>query len=156
MFIERERHANVRRGDLSYPVRGVRTAEFFVSAQSAAGSLADPELYWAVGPYGDIDGSRTKAYMTAHAQDPAVKPLFELSFGKRPAEELYDVKNDPDQIVNLAADTRFAPIKTELSASVDTWMQETQDPRAADPATNVWDTYPYFGGQVKELRDAKK
>lgn len=35
-------------------------------------------------------------------------------------------------------------------------MRETNDPRAADPKTNVWDTYPYFGSLAKALRDAKK
>lgn len=158
VFIERERHANVRRGDLSYPVRGIRTAEFLYlrNERPDRWPAGDPELYFAVGPYGDIDGSRTKAYMMAHANDPAVQPLFELSFGKRPAEELYDVKNDPDQVVNLAADARHAQIKAELRSKVDTWMRATHDPRAADPATNVWDSYPYLGGLAKELRDAKK
>jgi uncharacterized protein YciU (UPF0263 family) len=93
--------------------------------------------------------------MMAHADDPAVKPLFELSFGKRPAEELYDLKTDPDQIVNLAADPAYAGVKAGLGARVDGWMRETHDPRI-DPATNVWDSYPYFGGWAKALRDAKK
>jgi hypothetical protein len=94
--------------------------------------------------------------MMAHADDPAVKPLFEISFGQRPAEELYDLKSDPDQVVNLAADPAYAKIKAGLAAEVQTWMRETQDPRAADPATNVWDAYPYFGSLAKALRDAKK
>lgn len=158
VFIERERHANVRRGDLSYPVRGIRTADFLYlrNLRPERWPAGDPELYFAVGPYGDIDGSRTKAFMMAHAADPKVKPLFEISFGKRPAEELYDLKNDPDQIVNLAAEPRFAQAKAELGAKVDDWMRETNDPRAADPATNVWDTYPYFGGKAKEPRTMKK
>lgn len=157
MFIERERHANVRRGDLSYPVRGIRTAEFLYlrNLRPERWPAGDPELYFAVGPYGDIDGSRTKAYMVAHADDPAVKPLFELSFGKRPAEELYDLKTDPDQIVNLAADPAYAGVKDGLGARVDGWMRETHDPRI-DPAANVWDSYPYFGSLAKALRDAKK
>jgi N-sulfoglucosamine sulfohydrolase len=157
MFIERERHANVRRGDLSYPVRGVRTAEFLYlrNLRPERWPAGDPELYYAVGPYGDIDGSRTKLYMMEHANDPAVKPLFELSFGKRPAEELYDVENDPDQVINLAADSRFAKVKAELSGSTDAWMRETGDPRV-DPATNVWDSYPYLGGKAKELRQTKQ
>lgn len=157
MFIERERHANVRRGDLSYPVRGIRTAEYLYlrNLRPERWPAGDPDLYFAVGPYGDIDGSRTKAYMMAHADDPAVKPLFELSFGKRPAEELYDLKTDPDQIVNLAADPAYAELKAGLGARVDGWMRETEDPRV-DPATNVWDSYPYFGSLAKALRDAKK
>lgn len=157
VFIERERHANVRRGDLSYPVRGIRTADFLYlrNLRPERWPAGDPELHFAVGPYGDIDGSRTKAFMMAHAEGPSMKALFEISFGKRPAEELYDLKNDPDQIVNLAADPRLAKVRTELGQRVDGWMQETNDPRATDPATNVWDTYPYFGGKVKELRTTK-
>jgi len=158
VFIERERHANVRRGDLSYPVRGVRTAEFLYlrNLRPERWPAGDPELYFAVGPYGDIDGSRTKAFMMAHADDPGMKVLFEASFGKRPSEELYDLKSDPDQIVNLAADPRFAQAKAGLRARVDAWMRETNDPRAADPATDVWDAYPYFGGKAKEQRTTKK
>jgi arylsulfatase A-like enzyme len=157
IFIERERHANVRRGDLSYPVRGIRTAEFLYlrNLRPERWPAGDPELYFAVGPYGDIDGSRTKAFMMTHADDPAVKRLFEISFGKRPKVELYDLRNDPDQIVNLAADPRFAQARAGLEARVDAWMRETNDPRV-DPATNVWDAYPYFGGKAKELRDVIK
>lgn len=157
VFIERERHANVRKGDLSYPVRGIRTTDYLYlrNLRPERWPAGDPELYFAVGPYGDIDGSRTKAFMMTHADDPAVKPLFEISFGKRPAEELYDLKNDPDQIVNLAADPRFEQVKAGLADRVDAWMRETDDPRV-DPATNVWDSYPYFGGKAKERRAAKK
>ena len=157
VFIERERHANVRKGDLSYPVRGIRTADYLYlrNLRPERWPAGDPELYFAVGPYGDIDGSRTKAYMMAHAQEPAVQALFKLSFGKRPAEELYDLKSDPEQLVNLAADPRLKPVKTMLGAKVDDWMRETNDPRL-DAATNVWDTYPYFGGRPKELRQTKQ
>ena len=41
--------------------------------------------------------------------DPA---LAEIYFGERPAEELYDVVNDPAQLVNLVEDPRY---KTELN-----------------------------------------
>jgi arylsulfatase A-like enzyme len=34
-FVERERHANVRAGDLRYPARGVRTREFLYSTTFA-------------------------------------------------------------------------------------------------------------------------
>ena len=155
VFIERERHANVRKGNLSYPVRGIRTADYLYlrNLRPERWPAGDPELFYAVGPYGDIDGTRTKALM-AHAQEPVMQALFELSFGKRPAEELYDLRSDPEQLVNLAADPQFKPVKGALAARVEAWMRETHDPRV-DPATNVWDTYPYFGGKAKDLRDAK-
>ena len=93
--------------------------------------------------------------MITHSDEASVKALFEISFGKRQAEELYDMKSDPDQIVNLAAEPKWQTAKTALSAKVDAWMRETHDPRV-DPATNVWDTFPYFGTMAKELRQPKQ
>jgi hypothetical protein len=76
-----------------------------------------------------------------------MKPFFDLNFGKRPAEELYDLASDPDQIHNIATDPSREKIKRQLSARVDQWMDETADPRI-DPANDSWDSYPYFGGRA--------
>ena len=52
VFLERERHANVRRGDLSYPVRAVRTNDYLYvrNFRPDRWPAGDPELYfgWAV------------------------------------------------------------------------------------------------------------
>ena len=40
--------------------------------------------------------------MMQHRNEPKDKELFELAFGKRPAEELYDLKKDPGQLNNVA------------------------------------------------------
>ena len=68
VFIERERHANVRRGDLSYPIRGIRTKDFLYlrNLRPDRWPAGDPELYFAVGPYGDVDGSRTKGHILSN------------------------------------------------------------------------------------------
>jgi N-sulfoglucosamine sulfohydrolase len=36
---------------------------------------------------------------------------YKMSFGKRPAEELYDVTKDPDCVHDLAADAKLADTK---------------------------------------------
>lgn len=46
----------------------------------------------------------------------------------RPAEELYDLRTDPDEVHNLAADPAFATIKTELSSALSEWRQLIGDP----------------------------
>jgi len=150
VFLERERHANVRRGDLSYPIRGIRTKGFLYlrNLRPDRWPAGDPELYFAVGPYGDVDGTRTKEHILANQEAPKMKRFYKLNFGKRPAEELYDLATDPEQIRNLAADPAHEQTKQRLSARVDKWMLETNDPRV-DPANDSWDKYPYLGGRVK-------
>jgi len=42
-------------------------------------------------------------------------------------EELYDLKNDPQEIVNLAKDAKFATVKAGLKGQLDKWMKENND-----------------------------
>ena len=42
-------------------------------------------------------------------------------------EELYDLKNDPDEMVNLAANASHQARKEELSAALDRWMAKNGD-----------------------------
>jgi arylsulfatase A-like enzyme len=146
VFPERERHANVRKGDLSYPIRGIRTSQYLYlrNIEPDRWPAGDPEFYWAVGPYGDIDDSQTKQLLMS--KRPA--PYFDICFGKRPAEELYDVRNDPDEVRNLAADPKYATTKRDLARRLETWMKETADPRAKGP-TDFWDRVPYTGPRKK-------
>src|SRR5947207_3387244 len=62
VFFGRERHANVRAGNVGYPIRAIRTAEFlylrnFEPDRRAAG---DPPLYGDVDEHLSIDGSPSK------------------------------------------------------------------------------------------------
>jgi N-sulfoglucosamine sulfohydrolase len=145
IYLERERHANVRRGDLSYPVRGVRTPEYLYlwNLEPERWPAGDPEFYWAVGEYGDVDTSLTKQHLLSHKP----QPYFQLCFGKRPAEELYDLKQDPGQVRNVAA--ARPELCRQLRARVQTWMQRTGDPRAKGP-TDFWDRAPYSGPRRRQ------
>lgn len=150
VFLERERHANVRRGDLGFPCRAIRTSDYLYirNLRPDRWPAGDPQFYWAVGPFGDIDDSPTKRWMLDHLDDPAHRDLIALSFGKRPAEELYDLKKDPAQLRNLAASPDFADAKRRLSDRLDQWMRDTSDPRV-DAATDVFDSYPYLGPKLR-------
>jgi len=150
VFLERERHANVRKGDLSYPARAIRTKDFLYirNFRPDRWPAGDPELWMAVGPFGDCDGSPSKEFILDHRDEPAFAKFFQLDFGKRPAEELYDVRRDPDQIVNLVDRADYAAAKKKLRARLDRWMKKTADPRATTD-DDRWDAYPYFGNPVK-------
>ena len=149
-FVERERHANVRKGDLSYPARALRTKEFLYirNLRPDRWPAGDPELHFAVGPFGDCDGSPTKDFILDRRADPAIARFFQLCFEKRPAEELYDLARDPHQIHNVAGRPEYAEAQKKLRGELERWRKETGDPRAtADD--DRWDKYPYFGEPAK-------
>lgn len=104
VFLERERHANVRDGDRSYPARGVRTKQFLYirNFQPELWPAGDPEVHWAVGPYGDVDPSVTKQWILDRRNETRSTKYYDLSFAKRQAEELYDLTRDPGQVENVA------------------------------------------------------
>ena len=153
VFIERERHANVRRGDASYPVRAIRTADFLYirNYRPDRWPAGDPELHFAVGPFGDIDGGPTKSLLLGRREDASIRRFFSLATGKRPAQELYDLRKDPDQLVNVAGTAAYADVLQRLRRDLETWQRSTDDPRvAADD--DRWDKYPYYGGPAKSER----
>lgn len=155
VYLERERHANVRAGDLSYPARAVRTAGFLYirNLRPDRWPAGDPEMYKAVGPFGDVDGSPTKDWILDHRDEPAIAPFFQLAFAKRPAEELYDLQSDPFEMKNVADKPEHAEAKRRLRADLDQWMKETADPRIISD-DDRWDRYPYVGPETP--REASK
>ena len=95
-----ERHAYSRAGNTGYPCRSIRTDEhvYIRNFEADRWPAGDPPSY------GDVDGSPTKNYMIRHRDETRVKPLFELAFGKRPAEELYALRDGYACMENLAGD----------------------------------------------------
>lgn len=146
VFIERERHANVRRGDLSYPVRALRTKDFLYvrNLRPDRWPAGDPERYFSVGPFGDVDNGPTKTLILDRREERGIRQYFRLAFAKRPADELYDLRDDPEQIENVAEDPRYAAERQRLRTELDRWMRDTADPRATED-DDRWDRYPYYG-----------
>ena len=156
VFLERERHANVRKGDLSYPMRAVRNHDYLYiwNPMSERNPVGNPTVHQSVGQYGDADHSITKfLIMQMEGKAKAGEPdLFELSFGQRPEEELYDVKNDPYQLKNLAADPAFSSTNSEMKTQLLNWMKTTGDLRAENPRSTYWDTVRYTPNyQVEDI-----
>jgi arylsulfatase A-like enzyme len=150
VFVERERHAQVRRGDLSYPARAVRTERFLYirNFRPDRWPAGDPEKHFAVGPFGDIDGGPSKAVLLSRRAESAIAGAFALATAKRPAEELYDLRKDPDQLINVAGRREYQSTLPPLKAMLEKWMRETHDPRVAQD-DDRWDTYPYYGNPAR-------
>jgi uncharacterized sulfatase len=62
----------------------------------------------------------------AAASDPKARAIVE-AFKRRPAEELYDLRQDPDERQNVVADPRHAKQLARLRALLDAWMEDTGD-----------------------------
>lgn len=149
VFVERERHANVRVGDLSYPARAVRTERFLYirNFRPDRWPAGDPEVYHSVGPFGDIDGGPSKDTVLKMRDS----KFFQLACAKRPAEELYDLKTDPWEMTNVADKAEFAEAKAKLRATLEKWMADTADPRAdKNGGDDRYDKYPFFGQPAKK------
>ena len=147
----RERHVHTaREGFLPYPQRALRTKEFLyirnftpdrwpmgdpmkVTATSEPSAKELEENTYVA--FGDMDASPTKAWLVAHRNHkkwPKWKQHYEFAFGKRPAEELYDLRKDPQQMKNLAADPAYAKSKTAMSAQLMKILKDAGDPRIGD------------------------
>jgi arylsulfatase A-like enzyme len=150
VYLERERHANVRAGDVGYPMRAIRTREFLYirNLRPDRWPAGDPEIHQdPPRSFGDCDAGPTKQYILDHRDESKLMKYqyFTLCFDKRPAEELYDVKKDPHEIHNLAGEADYAVALKDCRAKLDQWMKDTADPRAFKDDDH-WDKYPYFGG----------
>lgn len=150
VFVERERHANVRRGDLSYPSRAIRTKDFLYirNFRPDRWPAGDPETYHSVGPFGDIDPGPSKEVLLSRRDDPKIRPFFVLACAKRPAEELFDLAKDPAQIHNVADQPAYAATKRKLRGELEDWLKATGDPRILHD-DDRWDRFPYLGPPVK-------
>ena len=147
----RERHvARAREGNLPYPQRAVRTSDFLYIRNYAPERwpMGDPEGLDdpTVAPppyeelandthvcYRDLDASPTKAWMIHHRMEERVQRLFEIGFGKFPAEELYDLRVDPCYMRNVAADPAYRVARQQLAAQLATVQTAHRDPRVIEP-----------------------
>ncbi|MGC3966252.1 MAG: sulfatase-like hydrolase/transferase [Pirellulales bacterium] len=145
----RERHVgHVREDNLTYPHRALRTPDFLyirnfhperwpmgnprdiTDTYAPSQEALENETYAA---FPDMDASPTKAWLVAHRNDPQWKKYYDYAFAKHPAEELYDLRKDPDQVTNVADDPAYASQKVELGTRLMAILLEAKDPRVVPP-----------------------
>lgn len=145
VLLGKERHDKGRSNEdgdtIGYPVRAIRTRDFlyvhhFKPERWPAGN---PEL-----GLKNCDSSPTKSYLTQlKPSDPEYR-FYELSFGKRPAEELYQIRQDPHCMNNLATHPEYAEVKARLNQQLEVELTDQQDPRMLGQGDR-FDHYPYGG-----------
>ena len=158
----RERHSDARPDNLGYPSRAIRTAQylFILNCKPDRWPAGDPppskevQAEWdkdnssgnfkPIGMgYGDIDDpSPTKSLMMA--QPTRWPELFSLGFGKRPAEQLFDIEKDPDCMTNLANVPAFDATRKSLRSKLEKLLTRQGDPRMLGYG-DIFESYPRFG-----------
>jgi N-sulfoglucosamine sulfohydrolase len=140
----RERHTHARYDNLGYPSRAIRTQEYLYirNFKPDRWPAGDPDGYH------DTDESPTKTFMIEKRD--IYPELFEAAFGKRPAEELYDIRNDPGCMHNLAARDEYAAVRKELSEKLNRLLVAQKDPRALGTG-DIFESYPRVSGMRPQL-----
>jgi uncharacterized sulfatase len=140
----RERHTHARFDNLGYPSRTLRTQDYLYirNFKPDRWPMGDPP------GYKDIDDSPTLQYMQEHeAEHPK---LWELAVGKRPEEELYDIRRDPACMDNLVGMAEHSEVLKRLRATLEGALSAQQDPRMLGTG-DIFESYPRVSGMRPEL-----
>ena len=80
------------------------------------------------------------------AEEGRLTDVQALPYGPRASEELYDLDQDPNELVNLAADPAFRSVLESKRAYLDAWLKDTGDkaqyPRSAAAMEEILDRFP--------------
>ena len=147
-FVAMERHDGCRSGGKGFPCRGMRKRNFlylhnFAPERWPAGD-PDASVCARAIPFGEVDSAPSKTLLMEQKSNPDLRPFYDLAFSKRSEHELYDLKKDPGQIRNVAADPDYADILKEMQEELTEYLKQTNDPRALGNDA-PWDYYPYYG-----------
>lgn len=150
-----ERHGSHGRDDgeqrgVGYPMRSIITGDFHYirNFRPTRWPLGDPPAGKSPGfeafarntytGFSDGDAGPSKAWLATHAE--ASETNFQRAFGKRPACELYDLRNDPFELKNVADDPAYADTAKALDARLMVELKATADPRV----TGTGDEFDHY------------
>jgi uncharacterized sulfatase len=163
VFAGRERHSSSRYLNWGYPQRAIRSHDYLLvwnmkperwpaGAPQRIKPGTEDELLpmygidengvhhseWA---FTDIDAAPTKSFIIENWQDETVRTYFDWAHAKRPEFELFDVKNDPYNLNNLAGNPEYASVEQELKQALLAELKKSEDPRVVGPDKEVFDSY---------------
>lgn len=161
-----ERHAYPVRNDgdqhgVGYPMRTIITRDFhylrnfrpkrWPAGDPATGALPSFDEFAkdTRAGFADVDAGPAKAWLATHRADAETE--FGRAFGKRPERELYDLRNDPYELRNVAEDAAYAATLKELDARLMTELKASGDPRVIGTG-DEFDRYPNASDSKPKLQ----
>lgn len=118
-----------------FPMRSLRTHQYSYIR------------YFIPGPYACTDSGPALEFLKRHADDPQYQQMAALCFGEHPAEELYDLAKDPQELVNVAADPAYAQVRSQMAADLETYLRDTGDPRVLGTGTDKFENAPRYNAK---------
>lgn len=139
VLIGKERHDVGRPDDQGYPIRGIIKEEylFLHNYEISRWPAGNPET-----GYLNCDGSPTKTEILNIYREDNTDWFWDMSFGKRPQKELYNIKEDPLCINNLIHDKSLRAVLSEMEQIMLQDLEEQGDPRISGKG-EIFDAYTY-------------
>ena len=158
VYAARERHSSSRWRNLGYPQRALRTPQYLYVRNltperwpaGAPRKFEEGRLGPLHGGYHDIDAAPTLDFMIDQAATPGLSRFLYLATAHRPAEEVYDILQDPACLRNLALEPAYDPVTEQLRARLKAYLEATGDPRVA-PGGEVFETYERLRGSIRSF-----
>lgn len=147
VLIGKERHDIGRPHDQGYPIRGiVKQGMLYLKNDEPGGWPAgNPET-----GYLNCDGSPTKSVILQLRRDGKQADFWEWAFGRRPAEELYAISEDPECMRNLAALPAHQDVKNSLKKQLRDELTAQKDPRVLGNGS-VFEKYEYSDPRTRNF-----
>lgn len=162
-FAGRERHSSSRYQNWGFPQRTISDGQYLFTWNikpdrwpAGAPQRINPDDTTSLWPmYGldaggkyirnsaftDIDDCPTKTFLIENYDDESIRPFFELSLGKRPEFEFFDVDKDPFCLNNLSGNPAYKEVEARLKSGLMAELESTRDPRVVGPDPEVFDSY---------------
>lgn len=147
VLIGKERHDVGRPQDRGYPIRGIVQGDYLYLHNF------EPDRWPAGNPetgYLNCDGSPTKTVVLNTRTREGEKHFWQMSFGKKTQEELYNIAEDPYCLNNLARDLSYQETRETLKAKLFEALNAQQDPRMAGNG-DVFETYEYVDTRTQNF-----
>lgn len=139
VLLGKERHDVGRPDDRGYPVRGIVRDGFLylINFKPQRWPAGNPQT-----GFMDTDGSPTKSYILSLKRNGGDPRFWDLCFGFRNDEELYNITKDPDCINNIATSAGLNNMKQSLRQQLLSELREQEDPRVLGKG-DIFDKYVY-------------
>jgi hypothetical protein len=146
VLIGQERHDIGRPHDWGFPIRGIVKNDmlYLHNFEPTRWPACNPET-----GYLNCDGGATKTVvLEGRTKSDEGLRFWQLCFGKRPEEELYDLRGDPNCLNNLAGDAWHQKVKQDMADQMVAELKAQDDPRMFGRGS-VFEKYPYAEANLR-------